>query len=52
MDSTQLQQDDLQRQIAEAKARSSIAHLTEPRAEAAYFEPETGRIVIHLQYGA
>ena len=52
MDSTQLQQENLQRQIAEAKERSSIAHLTEPRAEAAYFEQETGRIVIHLQYGA
>ncbi|HEY9906192.1 MAG TPA: DUF2442 domain-containing protein [Thermosynechococcaceae cyanobacterium] len=52
MDSTQLQQENLQRQIADAKARSSIAHLTEPRAEAAYFEQETGRIVIHLQYGA
>lgn len=52
MDNTEHHETDLQTQIAKAREQARIANLTEPRAESAYYDCSTGRIVIHLRHGA
>ena len=56
MDNTHLHPEkypeDLQTQIAQARQRAAIAKITEPHAESAYYDRESGRIVIQLKYGA
>ncbi len=52
MDNTQPHAADLQTQIARARERATIANFTEPRAEFAYYDRSTGRVVIHLKFGA
>ena len=52
MDSIELQDENLQRQIANAREKAAVHRLVEPRAEAAYYDRDSGRIVIHLQHGA
>lgn len=52
MDSRDRTNEDLQIQIAKAREKATVLSAVEPRAEAAYYDRETGRIVIHLQHGA
>jgi hypothetical protein len=52
MDSTQLNIDNLQQQIVQARERAAIAVLTEPRAESVYYDRDSGKVVVQLKYGA
>ncbi|MDX2239185.1 MAG: DUF2442 domain-containing protein [Leptolyngbyaceae cyanobacterium bins.302] len=52
MDKGQLNQPNLQSQLDEARERTMVLNATEPRAESAYYDRVSGRIVIHLQHGA
>jgi hypothetical protein len=52
MDSIELQDENLQKQIDNAKEKATIHRLVEPRAETACYDRDSGRIVIHLQHGA
>lgn len=52
MDSTERHNEGLTQQIANAREKAAVSRLVEPRAEAAYYDRDSGRIVIHLQHGA
>ncbi|MCY7394410.1 MAG: DUF2442 domain-containing protein [Leptolyngbyaceae cyanobacterium CAN_BIN12] len=52
MDSAELQDENWHKQIASAREEAAVYSLVEPRAEAAYYDRDSGRIVIHLQHGA
>lgn len=52
MDSPKLQDEELQRQIAEAKEQAVVYCSVEPRAESAEYDRTSGNVVIHLQHGA
>ena len=52
MDSTELQEADLNQQIAVARENAVTASHIEPRAKSAYYEPASDRIVVQLQFGA
>jgi hypothetical protein len=41
----------LNQQIEIARQRAAIAGATEPRAESAYYDSDSGRVVIHLKRG-
>lgn len=51
MDSIELNET-LVAQIAKARENAVIATLTEPAAESAFYDRNSGRIVIQLRYGA
>ncbi|MDX2229969.1 MAG: DUF2442 domain-containing protein [Leptolyngbyaceae cyanobacterium bins.349] len=52
MDKRDRTDENLQTQIAKAREKAAILSAVEPRAEAAYYDRETGRVVIHLRHGA
>lgn len=52
MDNISLDENHLRSQIVQAREKAIISSLCEPRAEAAYYDRDSGRIVIHLQHGA
>jgi len=52
MDSRDRTNEDLQTQIIRAREKAAVLSAVELRAEAAYYDRETGRIVIHLRHGA
>lgn len=52
MDSRDRPTEDIQLQIAKAREKATVLSAVEPRAEAAYYDRDTGRVVIHLQHGA
>ena len=52
MDSTELQEATLNQQISAARGKAVAASLSEPRAEAAYYDPASDRIVVQLRFGA
>ena len=56
MDNTKLNEellsDEVIQEIAKARAKGTIANTTEPRAKSAYFDSNSGQIVIHLKYGS
>lgn len=51
MDSVELNEG-LIAQIAQARQNAAIATLTEPTAENAFYDRDSGRIIVQLRYGA
>jgi len=52
MKNLDLTEETLNNEIAQARAVAAIADASEPRAQAAYYDLNTGRIVIELRNGA
>jgi hypothetical protein len=52
MNNLDFTEESLNNEIAQARAAAAMSDASEPRAQAAYYDLNTGRIVIELQNGA
>ena len=52
MEKLELTEEALKEQLDQAKCADDLADATEPRAVAAYYDRDSGKIVIHLKDGA